>query len=237
MMKNLCNKVWLQPFNLTLNGREVQCANICGFIEGYNRGYTVLYGSHFDTRLIADNEKDEKLRGKPIPGVNDGTSGVAVLLELARVLKNVKPLANIVFVFFDAEDVGNIEGYEFGMGAKFYAKQGEVIPDSVVVLDMVGGKGLCLNIDLNSMISEKANKLYSDIFHIGRRLDYPCFKNNKINMIIGDHYPFVQKNIPAVILIDIDYPEWHTHRDTINACCKESLGYIGDVLFRYMTGV
>ena len=58
--------------------------------------------------------------------------------------------------------------------------------------------------------------------------------NNKISMIISDHYPFLKRKIPALILIDIEYPQWHTHSDTIEYCSRESLKYIGDVLFTYL---
>jgi glutaminyl-peptide cyclotransferase len=109
---------WLQEFTLNFQSKNIQCANICGVIRGKSKHRnTILIGSHFDTRLIADNERDPVLQRQPIPGVNDGTSGIAVILELARVLKEQRPVHDLVFVLFDAEDVGNIDGHEFGIGA------------------------------------------------------------------------------------------------------------------------
>ena len=105
LLQDCCSKAWLQQFSLPLRGEEVQCANICGFIPGKNPSFTILIGSHFDTRWIADNEDDEIKRTLPIPGVNDGTSGVVVILELARIFRDYTPQNNLLFILFDVEAV------------------------------------------------------------------------------------------------------------------------------------
>ena len=98
LMQDVCTRVWLQPFSFQFRGKETRCANICGLINGRDTTSTILVGSHFDTRWVADNEEDGAKKNLPIPGVNDGTSGVVVILELARVLKENKPEKNILFV-------------------------------------------------------------------------------------------------------------------------------------------
>jgi glutaminyl-peptide cyclotransferase len=232
-MSKYLKTTWLQEFEILLRGRKVKCANICGFKEAGKRN-TVLIGSHFDTRCIADNERDPELRQMPIPGVNDGTSGVAVLFELMRVLTDVAPAVNIIFVLFDAEDVGNIDGHEFGVGAAEYARSKDIKPDLAIALDMVGGEGMHLNIDYNSLLSREAVIAFNRLFSIGRSLDYPGYFDNRLTRIIGDHYPFIGNGIPALILIDIDYPQWHTHADTLDHCSSSSLKYVGEVLLRYI---
>ena len=162
-------------------------------------------------------------RNSPIPGVNDGTSGVVIILELARVFRQNKPNNNVIFVLFD--------------GADQYAQNGEISPDLVIALDMVGGKDMHLNIDLNSLLHSLSKNVFHRLFSIGRTLEYPCFFNNTIHMIISDHYPFLKREIPALILIDIEYPQWHTHSDTINYCSKDSLKYIGDVLLCFLADI
>lgn len=235
LMQNVCDRVWLQPFSLKFRGNKIHCANICGFIKGRDTSSTILVGSHFDTRWIADNEEDETKRDLPIPGVNDGTSGVVIILELARILKQYKPDQNVLFILFDAEDIGNIDGYEFGYGAGYYARHGEMKPDIVIALDMVGGEDMHLTVDLHSFSHLKSRKVFGELFSIGKDFGYPCFFNNRTSLIIGDHYPFLKRKIPALILIDIDYPQWHTHSDTIDYCSMDSLKYIGDVLFSFLT--
>jgi len=236
-MQVVCPKTWLQPFPLKLRGNKIHCSNICGLTEGKDPSSTICIGSHFDTRWIADREQDIKKKNMPIPGVNDGTSGVVIILELARILQLYKPEHNVLFILFDAEDIGKIDGYDFGYGAAYYAQHGEIIPDSVIALDMVGGTNMHLTIDLNSLSLDKSRQIFDRIFKIGRSFNYPCFFENPINLIISDHYPFLQRNIPACILIDINYPQWHTHSDTIEYCSEESLKYIGDVLFRYLVDI
>ena len=96
LIQDVCSEAWLQPFSLQFRGKEIQCANICGYTAGKDTSSTILVGSHFDTRWIADNEEDQTKRNLPIPGVNDGTSGVVIILELARVFRERTPDKNIV---------------------------------------------------------------------------------------------------------------------------------------------
>jgi Zn-dependent M28 family amino/carboxypeptidase len=235
LMQDVCTRAWLQPFSFQFRGKETNCANICGLINGRDTTSTILVGSHFDTRWTADNEEDETKRDLPIPGVNDGTSGVVVILELARILKECQPEKNILFVLFDEEDIGNIDGHEFAFGADYYAQHGEIKPDLVIALDMVGGDAMRLTIDLHSFTHLRSRQAFGKLFSIGRELEYPCFFNNKTSLIISDHYPFLKRKIPALILIDIDYPQWHTHSDTIDHCSRDSLKHIGDVLLKFLT--
>ncbi|MBN1412587.1 MAG: M28 family peptidase [Spirochaetales bacterium] len=236
-LSRITSKSWLHEFTVPFRGNNMYCANICGFIEGKNTGYTLLIGSHFDTRWIADNETDPLLVNHPIPGVNDGTSGVAVILELARIYHETVPACNLLFILFDAEDIGNIDGCEFSVGADHYARKGLIKPDFVIALDMVGGKDMHLNLDLNSLATGPSVQMVNRVFSIGRSLKYPAFFENATTAIIGDHYPFLRQGIPAAMLIDINYPQWHTQNDVIEYCSEFSLKQVGDVLYSLLEGV
>ncbi len=97
----------------------------------------ILIGAHYDSRFISDQDPDPKKQNIPVPGANDGASGVAVLLEIARSL----PLdldKQIWIVLFDAEDNGTIPGWEWIIGSRVFAANLSEYPDSVVIIDMVG---------------------------------------------------------------------------------------------------
>ena len=233
-MRQYSEKTFLQKFILPgFRGRDVECANICGLVAGRDRGKTVLLGTHFDTRWIADRENDPMLKLRPIPGVNDGTSGVAVILELMRTFQQSPPICDVLCVLFDAEDVGFIDGFRFGEGAHHYVDHSEIKLELAIITDMIAGKGTRLTLDHNSLLSEASIRAMNRLFDIGQKKGYPAFFNNPSIEVESDHTPFYQRNIPALILTDILYPEWHTHRDTLGSCCPESLLYIGDVLFEF----
>lgn len=239
-LNSYSNKVIKQNFKITLNGQETACTNLITLIisENKKKEKPVLLGTHFDTRLIADNEKDPELRDKPILGSNDGGSGTAVLLHLLDIIKNVKFNRDIVIVLFDAEDVGNISGNPFSVGARFFAENPvPCLPSEALILDMVGGKNLVPDIDAHILGHKASFEFTQKIFGIAaeNKID-PFLKNkeNKYKYIICDHTPFMLKDIPACILIDIDYPEWHTQRDTPKAMSGESLVAAENLVLKYL---
>lgn len=236
-------EVCTQPFEIMLYGKMTSCQNILGRIRGTSSGKKILLGTHFDTRPIADREEDQELRKMPILGANDGGSGTAVMLEIARILSKIPPPGDVIFAFFDAEDVGYLDGNYFYRGSEFFSfHMGDFLPDEVLILDMVGGKNMNLDIELNSLLYEplyelRTRDIMKKLFTIARRFSYPQFYRNKINKfkyIECDHIPFLQMMIPAYILIDIDYPQWHTHKDLPEFCAPESLKAVGDVVLEYI---
>ena len=108
----------------------------------------IILGTHYDTRPHANLDPEQK--AEPVPGANDGASGVAVLLELARVL-GTHDLHNPVWlVFFDAEDSGGIDGWDWIIGSTYFADNLSISPQAVVIVDMVGDKDLQLYFERNS---------------------------------------------------------------------------------------
>lgn len=192
--------------------------------RGSGRPWVIL-GAHYDSRFLADQDPKIENRALPVPGANDGASGVAVLLELARTLPQKPPL-KISLVFFDAEDNGRIPGWEWIMGSTAFVNSLEDKPDMAVILDMVGDADLNLHFERNSdpNISE-------EIWQIAQDLGYgDSFIPSVKYSILDDHTPFLQAGIPAVDVIDFDYPYWHTIEDTPDKVSPESLKAVGDTI-------
>lgn len=206
------------------NGNEV--TNIIG-----DRGSEppwIIIGAHYDSRFIADRDQDISKRDQPVPGANDGASGVSVLLELARVIPpNIDK--HISLVFFDAEDNGNINGWEWIVGSKLYVQRLDQLPDAVVILDMIGDADLNIYKEKNS-----DTRLAEEIWNEAQKLGYSQFIHEYKNRMIDDHLPFIQASIPAVVLIDFDYPYWHTSEDTLDKVSPESLEVTGTTVLEWL---
>jgi glutaminyl-peptide cyclotransferase len=187
-----------------------------------------IFAAHYDTRLLADQDADSP--DQPVPGANDGASGVAVLLELAFALDWDTISGEVWFVFFDAEDNGRIGGWEWIVGSRYFANQLTAAPQYLILLDMVGDADQQLYYEGNSdpVLSEQLWSLaaelgYSDYF-------IPAYRH----YMIDDHTPFVERGIPAVDIIDFDYPYWHTTADTIDKLDAASLERVGHVLEAFL---
>lgn len=189
------------------------------------RGPLVLFGAHYDTRPYADYDPPET-QNQYILGANDGGSGVAVLLELARVLDVDRIPYEVRLVFFDAEDRGNLDGWPFSVGAEEYAAALDVAPEYVIIVDMVGDEDQGLYWEGNS-----DPELYARIWELAGELGYArWFVPEQRWQIVDDHLPFVQRGWRAIDIIDFEYPYWHTTQDTADKVSAESLGRIGHVL-------
>ncbi len=220
--------------------RNVPIRNIIGKMA-QGRGPIIIIGAHYDTRPRAD--QDPVNRTLPILGANDGASGVAVLLELARVLDASKLKNEVWLAFFDAEDNGDLSTCDlmpapncdptpwmWSIGATYVAEHLPSPPDAVIILDMIG------DADQNIYYEHNSDKeLQQELWRIAARLGYtrqfiPEFKWS----ISDDHTPFVQRGIRAVDIIDFDYPSWHTTQDTADKVSAESLERVGRVVQRWL---
>lgn len=189
----------------------------------------VLIGAHYDTRFFADQDEFPENHTLPVPGANDGASGVTVLLELARTLPQDLDVS-VSLVFFDAEDQGNIEDWDWIMGSRAYVEQLTEKPDAVIIVDMIGDADLNIHYEKNSdpelqkQIWDMAASLgYGDVF-------IPAYKFS----MLDDHTPFLENNIKAIDIIDFDYPYWHTIDDTLDKISPESLHAVGDTLYHWL---
>ncbi len=189
----------------------------------------VILGAHYDSRLAADRDPDPANIGQPVPGANDGASGVAVLLELARVFP--EDLSGEVWlVLFDLEDNGNLPGYEWIMGSQAFVAQLSGKPDAAIIIDMIGDAEQQIYLEGNS-----DPELAAQIWGAAASLGYANrFIFEQKHTIIDDHVPFLQAGIPAVDIIDFDYPYWHTTEDTADKVSPESLQAVGDTLLTWL---
>jgi Zn-dependent M28 family amino/carboxypeptidase len=193
-------------------------------IASQGTGALVVLGAHYDTRSVADRDLIDPTQ--PVPGANDGASGVAVLLELARTLDVGRGLHEVWLAFFDAEDQGGINGWPFSVGASHMAQHLSAKPEAVVVVDMVGDQDQQLPWEANS-----DRDLQRTLWAIAADLGYEdSFIPQLGRSIIDDHLPFSQLGLAAVDIIDFDYPYWHTTEDTPDKVSPESLQRVGRVL-------
>jgi len=196
----------------------------------------IFISAHWDTRPWADQDPDKKNWTKPIVGANDGASGVAIILELARQLRQFPPAIGVDLVLFDGEDLGTSgSGNSFSIGAQHFAKNRPpgFNPRFGINIDMVGDRNLEIEREQNS--ERLAPEIQNLIFSTARRLMLPGFIDSPGSEITDDHLPLNDAGIPTVDLIDFKYPDgsnkyWHTMADTPDKCSAESLGAVGTLL-------
>jgi Zn-dependent M28 family amino/carboxypeptidase len=183
----------------------------------------ILLGAHYDSRPVAD--RDQASPTEPVPGANDGASGVAVLLELARVLPGDDLSRPVWLAFFDLEDGGGAAGGEWIQGSRAFAADLTPLPAAAVVVDMVGDADLQLREEMNS-----DPLLRETIWQTAASLGYDSFIPSLGYSMLDDHRPFIDRGIPTVLIIDFDYPYWHTTHDTLDKVSAESLEAVGRTL-------
>jgi hypothetical protein len=201
--------------------------------HGTEGGAPILIGAHFDTRPFADEDPDPEKWSKPILGANDGGSGTAVLLGLAQYLSQHPVARPVHLVFFDGEDFGAKDSGMNLLGSTYYAQQlaqedKAKWPYWVLVIDMVADKDLQI---FKENYSQKGSANFLDkIYAVAKDQGNQALKEELKYTIYDDHYPFHRMGIPSTVLIDFDYPYWHTLQDTLDKCSIESMFSIFSVV-------
>lgn len=193
--------------------------------QNEGRGPVIILGAHYDTRRVADQTPGSS---EPVPGAVDGASGVAVLLELASALDLAEIPNEIWLTFFDVEDNGSggIEGWEWIAGSTYMAANLKIEPAAMVLVDMIGDADQQLHYEGNS-----DPELQQHLWQIAADLGYEAYFIPTLrHTMIDDHLPFARRGIPAVDIIDFDYPYWHTVEDTADKASADSLLRVGRVL-------
>ncbi len=194
-----------------------------------NSGPVTLLGAHYDSRMLASEESCLALAGQAVPGANDGASGVAVLLELARTLPQTES-GQLWLVFFDGEDQGHIDDWGWIQGSRAFAQSMPQVPSRVVILDMIGDADLQIYREKGS-----DSTLTDQIWQAAAELGYSdTFVNESKYSILDDHIPFLEAGIPAVDIIDFDYEWWHTTSDTADKVSSESLEIVGKTITHWL---
>ena len=198
----------------------------------------VLLGTHYDTRMWAEESLNPFLRNRPIVGANDGSSGVAVFAALSHLISASSLDVGVDIVLFDGEEFGRPKTNDYCQGSRYLAKNlhefydDEHLLQRVLVIDMVGDKDLLFRSEKNTQ--RKYPEFYQEFWAIGKEVNEKVFVDGSYGGIIDDHSPFADRGIPSLLLIDFDYPYWHTHQDTLDKCSKKSLQIVGDVIWKWL---
>jgi hypothetical protein len=235
-LRTWAGEVRLQDFSHTGYGGEIlRLTNIVAAFkpEAQSR---ILLCAHWDTRPRADQDSNAAKREKPILGANDGASGVAVLLELAALLKDNPPPIGVDLVLFDGEDYGTEGDHaSYLLGSRYFAKNqpSKYLPRFGILLDMVGDAYLELPKEGYSV--HYAPDVVDLVWNTARDLGISQFTFDVGPEIIDDHLPLNDAGIKTIDLIDFNYPDpsnrfWHTHQDTPEHCSPQSLEAVGTVL-------
>jgi glutaminyl-peptide cyclotransferase len=213
----------------------------------------VVLAAHYDSRDRAERDDDENRTDEPIPGANDGASGVAVLSELARIVPTLGLEHEVWILLTDAEDQGVVPQM---LGAKAWAQdrtQEEI--DSMhafLLVDMIGDADLQINrvyppkvgLSETDRLWDAVDGLASslglvkDVAACDGSLGIDIVNTDVLDGVIDDHVPMLEVGIPAIDLIDIRFGPnatkwggyWHTHEDTPDKVSAESLAHVGRIL-------
>jgi hypothetical protein len=235
-LRILADSVGIQSFSHRGYGGELlQMSNVLASFRP-ELSDRILLCTHWDTRPRADRDPDPARWNEPMIGANDGGSGVAVLLEIARLLHETPPPIGVDLVFFDGEDYG-VEGDtpNYLLGARYFAsnKPDDYSPRFGILLDMIGDAELEIPREGHSMTF--APDLVDMVWQKARLLGYTQFSDRLGEPITDDHLPLNAVGIKTIDLIDFSYPDethryWHTHQDTPDKCSAESLEAVGTVV-------
>ena len=233
-------RVELQPFKAKIYTGEVwDAANIIGSINP-DKKERIIIAAHYDTRFIAEKDPDENMRNKPIMGADDGASGVAVILELARLVHENPIDLGIDFIFFDAEDNGNSDDNDtWCLGSQHWSREAlksRYRAEVGILLDMVGAKGAIFP-------KEYFSQRFAPVFHnkvwdMAIAMGYgDLFQNVQRGAVNDDHYHVSTiTGIPMIDIINIPNGEGsfgdyhHTHQDDIDIIDKNVLRKTGQVV-------
>jgi len=245
--KTLENSLWSVEIQSWEHTNRITLNNLIAKKSNQNNNFKgiIVLGAHYDARAWADKDPDRNKRKDPVPGINDGGSGVVVLLELARIV-SISEGYEVWIVLFDAEDQGGISGWKGGqsgwiIGSTYFVKS---LSDSdknrlklAVILDIVGDYNLNLHKERSSD-DQQTNKIWD----LANELGYgENFLDQTGSSIIDDHRPFINAGIPAVDIIQqrskdgYDFFKWHhTTNDTIENIDRESLSKVGRTMEYYL---
>jgi glutaminyl-peptide cyclotransferase len=231
-LTRLGGQIERQAFTDTTLGRPLPVVNLIArwpAAPGAGTPRRIVLCAHYDSRPFADRDPDPARRDQPIAGANDGASGVAVLLEVAELLARTPPPCVVELVFFDAEDLGRAEhGEEFALGAKGYAARlGADRPTAAFLFDMVGDRDLDIHVEQVSRA--RASNLADLVLDAARATRARGFHADEKWELIDDHVPLLDAGVPAVDIVDFDYPPWHTTADTPEHTSAASLAQVARV--------
>ena len=199
----------------------IHMVNLVATIPGANKNRIIVAG-HYDTK---------RFREFTFVGANDGGSSAAFLIELARVLKARQNALTIELLFLDGEEaVVEWAGNDNTYGSRHYVEQARRNRSlstirAMILVDMIADRDLRIKKDTNSTIW-----LTNMVWDAARRAGHAAYFPGESTQVEDDHLPFIQAGVPAVDIIDLEYPAWHTPADTLDAVSAKSMQIVGDVV-------
>jgi hypothetical protein len=204
----------------------------------------ILLCTHYDTRPIADQEANRANWNKPFVSANDGTGGLAMLMELGNHMKDLKSEFGIDFVLFDGEEyvfetdrLGG--GDRYFIGSEHFADDYKKTKDkrkyrydAGVLFDLCHGKNASLPVEVHSW--ESAQPLVEQIWGIAKGLGAKSFKLEKGPEVLDDHIALNKAGIPTVDVIDFDYPHWHKLSDTADKVDPAQMTEVAKVITTWL---
>jgi Zn-dependent M28 family amino/carboxypeptidase len=219
-------EVRVDPFDADTPHGRLRMANIVAVIPG-RRADVILIGGHYDTKWFADRR---------FVGANDGGSSAGLLLELARQLARGPREFTYWIAFFDGEEARESWTTTDSLyGSRRMAEEltrSQRLPRGVIVVDMIGDRNL--GIRREAFSSEALTDL---IWAAAARLGHGEHFLPSSMPVEDDHAPFLRAGVPAALLIDFDFPPWHTAGDTLDAISSRSLQVVGDVLVEALPSI
>lgn len=211
-----------QAFDVKTPIGQTRLVNLIATIPG-RRPERIALATHYDTKLFREFR---------FVGASDGASSTAATLELGRVLKSRQNEFTIELIFFDGEEavVDWNRNNDNTYGSRHYVeaaqKSGSLSSlKALVLLDMIGDRNLNIRRDSNST-GWLNDIVWTSAARLGYRANFPSEETT----IDDDHMPFVRAGIPAIDIIDLDYPAWHTAQDDLDRVSARSLQIVGEVV-------
>ena len=249
-MSQWCDTVIVQNFTTTLwDNSNLKGKNIIASLDPQNQK-RILLGAHWDSRQWADHDPNEDNHKQPLLGANDGASGIGTLMEMARVMSEMRPGVGIDFIFFDVEDQGQpdwVEEYQdntWCLGSQYWAQNPHVPYYTAVygvLFDMVGTQN-------PRFTKEQVSRMYASgitnkIWMVAGELGYSSiFEDSETDPILDDHMYVNQIiGIPMVDIVQNTvghsfFEYWHTVNDNLDAVDKNSMKIVADVTMKTIYG-
>lgn len=246
-LKTFCNKIIVQKGSMKLfNGKQTSLNNLIGVINP-EADFRILLCAHWDSRPFADQDEDPAKHKTPIDGANDGASGVGVLIELARIIKENPVNIGIDLILFDLEDYGkpewetvSIVDNDWCLGSEYWSKNPHVFnyrANYGILLDMVGVENA--QFTQEGISADYAQPVLNKVWSAASRSGYEkYFIVKKTHPINDDHYNLnIIAKIPTINIIHHDestkhgfFRYWHTTKDNIEFVDKNTLKAVGQTL-------
>ena len=238
-MRARADTVIVQSFTYaTADGKKLPLRNILARFRP-ELSERVLYLTHWDSRPISESAATEAERKMPVPGANDGASGVGMFIALADVLKKTKPNVGVDLLFTDGEDYGKFGPPEVDVliGAKYFATHlpsPGYKPLYGVLWDMIGDKDLRIPYEMLSF--QQAPEVVSRVWQTAADLGHgDVFVQESGGDVTDDHIPLLNVGLHVIDVIDLTYPPHHTPQDTMDKISAKSLAIVGDVATALVT--